>query len=179
MANTYKLIDSRSLTSSTGSVIFSAIPQTYTDLILNISAKDGRSDYADDLKITINANTSATYSNVRGFGSAPSSTSADGGSGAWSAGYSYNGFVTGSTNSADRFGVASFLFTNYTDNTRLKGWTHDSGNGGLSSANQFQLGMGGGQTSDTNPITIIKLEGYNSGTLEAGSTFYLYGISNT
>ena len=66
MANTYFLIQGYTLGSDvTGDISFTSIPQTYTHLIFSISARSGQAGAIDDLRIIINNNTSATYTNIR------------------------------------------------------------------------------------------------------------------
>lgn len=68
MANTYTLIASNTLSSSTASVTFSSIPQTYTDLVLRGSI---RSTTAIDGQLTFNGTGGTSYSRtyLRGDGS--------------------------------------------------------------------------------------------------------------
>ena len=81
MAQNYILLETIELTQSAASVVFDNLPDSgYTDLKITYSARDGRSADYDDFKVTINNNTSATYSNRRLYGTG-SSAGSDGGSG--------------------------------------------------------------------------------------------------
>ena len=66
MAVTYEIISTTTIsTSGANSVTFSAIPQTYTDLNLVIA---GAGTNANDLNITFNGDTSASYQRVYFYG---------------------------------------------------------------------------------------------------------------
>ena len=63
MANTYTLINSTSLSSSAASVTFSAIPATYDDLVLRVSARtDLAGNIYDWLTLQFNSDAGTTFS---------------------------------------------------------------------------------------------------------------------
>ena len=57
MANTYTLIEAKSLNTTTASITFSSIPQTYTDLLVLVSAR-GDAGGQRDCYISFNGSTS-------------------------------------------------------------------------------------------------------------------------
>jgi hypothetical protein len=73
MATTYVLIASNVLASAAASTTFSSIPQTYTDLVINYSARGANLAF----QIRLNGDTSTNYSNIgmSGSGSAAASFS--------------------------------------------------------------------------------------------------------
>ena len=170
-----ELIETKTVgTGGASFVEFTSIPATYTDLKLVASARSNRSgSESDDFKITINNNTSATYTNRRLYGSSGTAGS-DGGS-STGLNNAYSGQLTASTATANTFGSTEFYFPNYRSGTS-KCWSADgvSENNATANANVLSANL----VSDTNPITIIKLEGYNGNTLQEFSTFSLYGISS-
>jgi hypothetical protein len=172
MANTFNLINSRTLDSSTGNIVFSAIPQTYSDLVLRVSAKGDRASYADDIKILIN-DSSGTYSNIRLYGTS-GGTGSDGGTGA---SLTYIGFVAGITDMANIFGGTEFVFPNYADTNKLKSY-FSTGGAPIGSTTNWQIGLSNGQNTTTAAITSITISGYNSTNVVSGSTFFLYGLKN-
>jgi len=104
-----------------------------------------------------------------------SSTGADGGS-ATGLTYAYSGISTATTATAGVYSNTEFYFSNYTSNTR-KLWSSDGT--AENNATSSQVGFTSNSCSDTNPITSITIDGYNTPrTLLSGSTFTLYGISN-
>ena len=175
MANTYTLIASTTVGSGGASFItFSPISSNYTDLVLKVSARDNRSSNpSDDFKVTINNNTSATYTTKRLSGI--SSVSSDGASGTGPAN-SYSGVLTGPTSTGNTFGNTEFYFPNYTSSD-VKSWICTGS--GETNSTYAQLSMYVNLTSDTNAITSIKLEGYNDNNIQQYSTAYLYGIKNS
>ena len=71
MANTYTLIASNTLSSSAASVTFSAIPGTYTDLVLRISTRVDRAiTGSHNCQLTINGSSTSDYSSIalNGYG---------------------------------------------------------------------------------------------------------------
>jgi len=178
MANTYTLISSYNLSSdiTSGGVTFSSIPSTYSHLYLMYSIRSGRTSTSDDLKLTINGNTSATYQNIRLYGY-NSSSGNDGGSGNWAAGYTYLGYSNGSSALAGAFSSGHYIIPMYQQGTTK---TLISTAAASDNTNQYQNGFGALTTSDTNPITSIKIEPYNTPqTMFAYSTLYLYGLKNS
>ena len=180
MANTYALINSYTLTSSTsGGVTFSSIPATYTHLIINVSGRGTRSTYnSDDVKVTINGST-GSYSNIRLYGTNGTSN-ADGGT---SAGQNYLGVVAAAQSTANVFGNGEWFFPNYTSST-LKNAYANAGSVDSADGAKYQMGVGSlsAPTSVTAAITSITIQGYDAtsgGTLTAGSTIFLYGLKST
>jgi hypothetical protein len=78
MANTYVLISSNELSSTTSSVTFSNIPQTYTDLVLRFSARSNWDNSNALLSYYVFVNGSyyeiGSGTSIRGNGSAASSS---------------------------------------------------------------------------------------------------------
>lgn len=178
MANTYTLIASYTLGSDTnGGVTFSSIPNTYTHLIINFSARDTRSGQAaDDVLLQINSN-SGSYSNARLYG-ANGGTGGDGGTGVNN---DYFGFIAATDAAANVFGNGEMIFPNYTSST-LKNGIHNSGvTGHVSGTANYQLGHGAIVSPVTAVTNSITISGYNapSNTLTAGSTIFLYGLKST
>jgi len=156
----------------TSAIEFTSIPQTYTDLKIVLSARNNRSgSTSDDLKITINGSTSSTYANRRLTANGTSAGS-DGGSAA-SLTYSYSGVVTSTDATTSVFGNTEFYFPNYISSNN-KSWSAE----GVAEHNgtSCQLSMYANTVNITNAITTIKIEGYNSASLNQYSTATLYGI---
>jgi len=81
MPSTYTLISSNVLGSSAASVTFSAIPSTYTDLVLRISARGlDAALNTETMQFFVNNSTSAQYSYraIRNFNSTATSDSSSG-----------------------------------------------------------------------------------------------------
>lgn len=106
MANTYQLI--RTITVGAGGVAtieFTSIPQTYTDLLLHLSARTSYGAVADDLYLNFNNITSDRYGRfVYGSGTGTAATSVS----------QHVGTMTCDTATAGIFGNTTIYFANYT-----------------------------------------------------------------
>ena len=75
MATTYTLIASNTLSSSAASVTFSAIPNTFTDLVLKISNRVSTATLDSNATITFNGITTNTHSITYLYGNGASAAS--------------------------------------------------------------------------------------------------------
>jgi hypothetical protein len=169
MANTYELIASKSVpTDGTTSVSFTSIPQTYTDLIIKISARD-----SGDNQASIKFNSSTTnYSNIRLQGTGALAQSAtDTSTAKGIIGYSVNQTTS---RTASTFGNAEVYIPNYAGSTN-KPFSSDGveENDATTAYSKLFAGL----LANTAAITSITLSA--DGTFETYSNFYLYGIKNS
>lgn len=166
MAYSYKLIEAKSLTTTTASVTFSSIPQTYTDLLVLVGAR-GDAGGQRDCYISFNGSTS-NFSNR--YMEMSNSLVASGTTAR------YIGPVSGTTTTANLFSNAAIYIPNYT------GSTYKSFSGDFVAENNAQatnaLTLTAQLWSDTAAITSIGFAP-SSGSFVQYSTFYLYGISNS
>ena len=165
MASTYTLISSNVLSSSAASVTFSAIPSTYTDLVLRCSTR------SDDPSIFLRFNGSTTtYSTTElaGDGSSPYSLRNTAGTG-----YIYVGDSDGSADTANTFGSFEIYIPNYTaaQNKPLSTFSARERNTTLGILN-----VTAGLWRNTSAIDSIFLKPNDSTGFVSGSSFYLYGI---
>jgi hypothetical protein len=177
MANTYTLISSNVLGSSAASVTFSAIPSTYTDLVVRCSARgDGAGIAAYRLYLTFNSDTvfggtQTSWTEVLGNGSSAASNSGSG-----------QGFVrlweNESTATANTFGSAEIYIPNYAGATNkpVSGFSVAENNA-AGGTNVAAINAVAGLRANTAAITAVNLYAYNN--FVSGSSFYLYGISNS
>lgn len=172
MANTYTLISSNVLASSAASVTFSAIPSTYTDLVLRISARSDNATTLDSIIYTVNGLSTSIYSYVylRGSGTAASSALASAsGSGLLAYG------ADGATATASTFSNSELYVPNYTasQNKQLSWFGVQENN--LAAAN---IAVSGNLTQTTSAISSITLSLNVGPNFVTGSSFYLYGIKS-
>ena len=172
MPTTYTLISSNVLTSSTASVTFSSIPATYTDLVLRISARleDTGSSFP---RIRFNGITTTTYSAtyVRGDGASASSGTDPNDS------YIAYMITDNASNTSNTFSNQEIYIPSYTVSQNKPvsiSYVRESN----SASTDVNLGAVAGLWRNTAAITEIGLVpiGTNYAT---GSSFYLYGISNS
>jgi hypothetical protein len=170
MANTYTLIASNTLTTSTATVTFSSIPQTYTDIKLVFSAREtsnGGSAWGAAV-LKFNSSTS-NYSSIVGYGSGGGTGQAAGGIGNIPYNYSTTSLATANT-----FGNTKIYIPNYAS-ANFKSVSVDTVTEN-NAAGSF-MGLQGGLWSDTAAITSITLTAET--TFAQYSNFYLYGIKNS
>jgi len=168
---TYTLISSNVLSSSAASVTFSAIPATYTDLVLRVSARSDRASTFDDIKLVFNSDTSAIYSatELTGNGSSATSTrtSADSAFRLTSA--------DAATATSNTFGSFELYLPNY-----LSTASKPMGTFGVQETNATGAIMDAGALlfRNTTAISSVVISPWTGPNWVSGSSFYLYGISN-
>jgi len=172
MANTYTLIASNTLSTSAASVTFSAIPATYTDLVLRCSIRDNSASSFVANTFRLNNNSSAIYSytNLTGNGTTANSGR---GSGLTEL-YSLTGTTPAAT--ANTFGNAELYIPNYTGTAKKVSSAYgvSENNATLSSIAAYA-----GLIDLTSAITSIQVIALPTYSFVSGSSFFLYGIKNS
>jgi hypothetical protein len=170
---TYTLISSNVLASSAASVTFSAIPATYTDLVVRWSSRADNASAANTNWVELNADTSGNYSYayIQGGGSAGVSSAYGVAEAAL-----YAGRQDAANATANTFGSAEMYVPSYTVNQKkpisMDSRQEDNSTEGFAMATAT-LWQG------TAAITSIKIRPNAGGqNFVSGSSFYLYGISN-
>lgn len=173
MPVTYTLIASNTLSSSAASVTFSAIPNTYTDLVLRMSLRSTEASTTTPIEITFNSDTATNYSVTRINGSGSSGASS-------SSRTNYNfidGFqVPGANGTSNTFSSTELYIPNYTasQNKPLSLMQVDERNNTVAEMNAIA-----GLWRNTAAITSITLDFFGATTYASGSSFFLYGIKNS
>lgn len=175
---TYVAIAKTVLTGTASSVTFSAIPSTYTDLVLLLSARSNVTAVEQYFGIVVNSITSGyTERILRGDGSTASSINdtSFGSPANWAA-----GFLAGANATSNTFGNAEFYFPNYAGSTNKVlsatgvGENNATAAGIMASANLLS------NTAAITSLTIYPSWSTGSGNLfQSGSRFDLYGIKNS
>ena len=175
MANTMKAL--QTVTVGAGGVnnlSFTNIPQTYTDLIIKISARRSSAGLGGPLVIYFNDDLSNVYSNYRllGNGSAVSANANT----PLTVGLVGEGVGDGAT--ANTFSNADIYIPNYASNTLQKAYGSDMV--GENNATEAYITLIPGNWGNTNPITKITIESGSAPTSQIMqySTFTLYGVFN-
>lgn len=169
MANTYKLISSNILSSTTGSITFLSIPNTYTDLIIKLSTRLNGTGAGTANIISFNGS-SASFSGRILFGDATSARSVAstvGGIGA----------TDGTTESANTFNICEVYIPNYTlsaNKTFGSNWASENNTTNTGA----YVGITAALWSNTAAITSITITP-EAGSFVSGSSFYLYGIKSS
>jgi hypothetical protein len=171
MATTYTLISSNVLSSSAASVTFSAIPSTYTDLVLRWSARLDTTSSEVDLRFNSDSATNYSSTRIVGNGATASSlriSSANNLRFFESANYS--------TDTANTFNSMEIYIPSYTVSQNKP---FSSFVGTETNATTAYLVAQANLWSNTAAITSIVLDPISSANFVAGSSFYLYGIKNS
>ena len=172
MPSTYTLISSNVLSSSAASVTFSAIPATYTDLVLRISARNDRAVTDGTLRLTVNGNSSSiySYSFLQGNGSAASSNRS-----AAIANVSDIPLV-GSSATSNTFSSIEIYIPSYaaSQNKPVSIFGVNETN-----ATAIEMKANAALIASTAAISSIELTNVSTFQFVSGSSFYLYGIKNS
>ena len=173
MPSTYTLISSNVLSSSAASVTFSAIPSTYTDLVLRISTRtDYSGDYKNPIDITVNGS-STGYSVTSVFGTGTSAGSNRTSNRAyWSRSYSNSALTTSNTFNSLEVYFSSYAGSAYKVSSAFGATEINSATNNIVNAvaNLWQ---------DSAAISSITLVDESAANFVSGSSFYLYGIKNS
>jgi hypothetical protein len=167
MANTYTLIEAKTLATATASITFSSIPATYTDLQLSYSVRGNNVDSIRGLRLSVNGSTAnLSVRHIQGLGSGtPGSYTGTNDIGA--------GNTANSTSNI--FTSAQIYFSNYTSSSSkpFSGETASEAN-----ATFAALQMYAGLFDSSSAISSIGIA-FDANDLVQYSTFYLYGIKNS
>jgi len=173
MPSTYTLIKGETLASSAASYTFTAIPSTFTDLVLRMSIRTGAAtnfsaiyiEYNGDSTNTFGSNTwlegngasasSSRYSNITGFD--PSTS------------------VNASTTTASTFSNVELYLPSYTA-SQNKPFSFFNAMENNSTTGYLKTHAGLYRTNSA--ISQIKVQ-TQANTFVTGSSFYLYGIKNS
>ena len=175
MPNTYSLISSNVLTSSAASVTFSAIPSTYTDLVLRTSTRiyvDGSTtSYPFNVSLNGTGTTSFSETLIRVSSTTNPSVRTTGQS-AMTFNYTPAELATANTFASGEHYIPSYTAS---QNKPFSGVGHAPNN----ALAGFMMDVNAGLYSSTSAVTSITCWNASTFTFVAGSSFYLYGISNS
>ena len=169
MANTYTLISSNVLSGSAASVTFSAIPSTYTDLVLKCSVRRSAAGRTD-LLMAVNASTTdGSNTWLQGSGSAATSGVSSG---------QYvrsNNIVPSTSETANTFGSIEFYIPNYLISANKPIGSFGAGENNATAA---YISATASLYAQTTAITSLVMT-LAAGSFDTGSSFYLYGLKNS
>ena len=173
MPATYTLIASNTLSSAAASVTFSAIPNTYTDLVLRASARTDAAQTRDSIYIEFNGvTTSYTNRFVRG-------TSTLATSGTDTTGISSPRGANASTSTSNTFGSVEWYVPNYAGSGNKCVSVFGVQENNTTTANNANIEAVAGLWSNTAAITSIVCKRLDGTNFVSGSSFFLYGIKNS
>jgi protein tyrosine phosphatase len=169
MAYTYKLIEAKTLSSTTSSVTFTSIPQTYTDLELVMSTRTTNTAGREQIFIYPNGSTS-NNNRVVLYGFDGSTVAGGGGTD------KFIGWQNGGGSTTDVFSNISVYFSGYMTN-KNKPYSADLVAENNSSSNHI-FNFNASLWSDSAAISSIQIL-CETHLFAVNSSFYLYGIKNS
>ena len=169
MADTYTLISSVTVgAGGASSIDFTSIPATYTDLLLDISARSDRASTQDWTKIEFNGSTTSYTMRI---------LAGDGTNAASGTDTTIYLPCAGNNATASTFGNSYFYIPNYAGSNNKSVSGDGTGENNGTTTSQYLIA---GLWSNTAAITSIKLSMQTAGKLFMQySTAYLYGIKNS
>jgi hypothetical protein len=173
MANTYTLISGSLLSSTTASVTFSSIPQTYTDLLVKTCVRTSRSNFiVSTFEFQLNGDTTGIYSlnYMSGSGTTFSASNAPDQTA------SQIVYTAANTATANTFGNTEIYFPSYTNSAKK---VTSSISTGENNATASYLGVTAHLAQLTSAIDSIRFFSNSGYSFLADSSFYLYGIKNS
>ena len=174
MATTYELISSNTLASSAASVTFSAIPSTYTDLCLKVSARSDNVSTQDIINLRFNGNSNSIYSRTQLFGGGAGGT--QGSSNSSNISRILAPYIDGDSATASTFGSNEIYIPSYSASQNKPVSVY-----GVSETNATgtYMGVSAALFSSTTAISSMVVAPENGTNWLTGSSFYLYGIKNS
>ena len=160
--STYTPIATQTLGSAAASVIFSSIPQGYTDLILLTSTKTSSSAADGAITCTVNGDTGSNYSHTALYGTGSTAETFRSAN--------LTKLYFGRWGNA-QYTITKTQFNNYSNNTRYKTVLSQGGNTTDYIFNWVNLWR------NTSAITSMELRVDDATNFAAGSTFTIYGIA--
>ena len=171
MANTYELIASNTVgAGGVSSVTFSAIPNTYTDLLIKYSARSTAGGGWNDATLTFNGSGSSSSKFLYGDSTAANSSSS--GSAVTLRG------TNGNSTTANTFGNGEFYIPNYAGSNNKSISIDDVTENNSGATNSAITHLQAGLITLTSAVTSITMT-IGSGLFVQYSSFYLYGIKNS
>ena len=174
--STYTLIQSQTLASTAASVTFSAIPSTFTDIVLKISSRCNNVSTASYTIPTWNTDTGTTYSNTSLYMNVPGALSSGNESSVSPSTSNYNTDQNGAGSTSNTFTnteiyIPSYTLSQYKPINQI-GVQENNNSTGIFLCTTASLWR------NTAAISQLSLAPNGSDLFVAGSSFYLYGISN-
>ena len=169
MATTYEAIATVEVgAGGAANIEFTSIPQTYTDLVILLSARTTYAQVGDGIIAQFNSNTSnLSTRRLYGTGSATGSDSYS---------FAYAGYANGSTGTANTFGNSYLYIPNYAGSNNKSFSTDGVAENNATTGIQA---LAASLWSNTAAITSIKLLSENASNFAQYSTATLYGIKNS
>jgi hypothetical protein len=172
MANTYSLISSSTLAATATTFTFSAIPSTYTDLLVKLSLRTDTAGSNDLITYTLNGDSATNYSytGLNSGGGTPASVRQS------AANWIRLGWCNAATSTSNTFSNSELYLPSY-----LVSQNKPTGNSSVfenNNATDNYINANAGLYRSTTAISSITISNISSANFVVGSSFYLYGVKN-
>ena len=167
MPNTFYLIESKTVVTPSASIIFSAIPSTYTDLRIMYSGKSDSTSAQGTFMLFNGSSASVSSKYIIGDGTNPSTGNLN---------YMYVGSTWGTNGTADVFSCNDIYIPN-AFSSQTKSYIM-SNSAEINATSSYMNVIMGRDTATTGAITSVTVD-CGGGNWIANSTFYLYGIKSS
>lgn len=173
MASTMTALQTITVTSGgAATVVFNSIPQTYTDLVIKMSARTAYAGIYDIMNVQINgSSTVLATKQVYGTGTAVASDET-----VVANGYAWMGYPQANSATANVFSNQEITIPNYAS-SNYKSISYDAVDENNATASMMYFGAA--LWSSTKPITSIAFGSANAANWLQYSTFTLYGVYNS
>lgn len=165
----YQLIDTKTVTSSTNTVSFTVIPQTFTDLVIWGQARNSANNYGGFYMYFNNTYSGMSYGFMRGYDTSSVQT------GSQASTVDLAQFPINQDTPSTAFANVEYYIPQYASTSKTKMYRADSGRAGNFGANGTSIRMANGFWNSTNAINRIDLFG-DTDNFAVGTKFWLYGI---
>lgn len=174
MASTYNLITRTTVSSANGVISLTSIPQTYTDLVIQVTGVINASTSDGGIYVRVNGDSTTTYNWTMLYGNGSSA----GSSAATSATSMLIGAIAGLTSGTATPGTSTINVLGYSFTNVPKRFL---GTGALDQNGSGEVDAFTGWWNSNSAITQIDLRTYNgtSATFAVGTTVSLYGIARS
>lgn len=178
MPDTMSLISSQTLGSSAAKVTFSSIPQTFTDLVIKISARNsGTGATYNEIFISFNGNPTGTLHTNKALYTIGTTVGSNGATGTDSV---VAASLPLSDSTADIFSNAEIYVPSYANSSYTKPFFSDTVTENNTTGNGYVFNaLIAGLYASTSPITSIVLNSAGASSFLTNSKFSLYGIKNS
>jgi len=176
MASTMTLIETKTLSSSVGSITFSSIPSTYFDLKVLISARMTGATTRDNILVHLNSDTTNTnylWQGAYWYGTSVGTNESN-------AAYKIIGDAPGSTQTASVFSNVEIYIPNYLQTNEYHQFSSESVVEAFNTSdnfNSFNIVKHIGTGAAISSLTFTP--NATGASWATNSTFYLYGIKNS
>jgi len=175
MPNTYTLIKGETLASATASYTFTAIPATYTDLVVLWSARSAQNNATTRMNINLNgvSGTSYSFRRIEATATTISSSSVTGFDKWWAE------YISANNATSNTFGSGQLYIPNYLSTVKKPASFSSAAENNTTVNGDSYVSVIASLANITSAITQIAFTLNTGDNFMSGSSFYLYGIKNS